>query len=28
VAGRLLAEMVHGGPTWVDAAPYRPARFA
>jgi D-amino-acid dehydrogenase len=28
VAGRLLAELVHGGPTWVDAAPYRPARFA
>jgi D-amino-acid dehydrogenase len=28
VAGRLLAELVHGGPTWVDAAPYGPARFA
>ena len=28
VAGRLLAEMVSGGPTWVDPMPYRPARFA
>ncbi len=28
VAGRLLAEMVHGEPTCVDPTPYWPARFA
>ena len=27
VAGRLLAEMVSGGPTGVDPMPYRPLRF-
>ena len=27
VAGRLLAEMIGGGPTWIDPAPYLPARF-
>jgi D-amino-acid dehydrogenase len=27
VAGRMLAEMVLGGPTWIDPAPYLPARF-
>ena len=28
VAGRLLAEMVHGEPTCADPTPYLPARFA
>lgn len=28
VAGRLLAEMVHDCGTWIDPAPYLPARFA
>lgn len=28
VAGRLLAEMVEGRHTWIDPAPYWPARFA
>ena len=27
VAGRLLAEMVHGRRTWIDPAPYAPSRF-
>ena len=27
VAGRLLAEMVEGRQTWIDPAPYLPARF-
>lgn len=27
VSGRLLAELVDGAPTVVDAAPYSPARF-
>jgi D-amino-acid dehydrogenase len=27
VAGRLLAEMVHGQHTWIDPAPYAPARW-
>jgi D-amino-acid dehydrogenase len=27
VAGRLLAELIGGGPTWIDPAPYLPARF-
>ncbi|MBG9387971.1 NAD(P)/FAD-dependent oxidoreductase [Caenimonas aquaedulcis] len=27
VAGRLVAEMMEGGPTFVDPAPYAPARF-
>jgi len=27
VAGRLLAEMVEGRHTWIDPAPYAPARF-
>lgn len=27
VSGRLIAELVEGGPTVVDAAPYAPARF-
>jgi D-amino-acid dehydrogenase len=27
VAGRLLAEMVHGEPSRVDARPYLPQRF-
>ncbi len=27
VAGRLLAEMIEGGRTWIDPAPYAPARF-
>ena len=27
VAGRLLAEMVEGGRTWIDPAPYLPSRF-
>ncbi|PVE42282.1 NAD(P)/FAD-dependent oxidoreductase [Limnohabitans planktonicus] len=27
VAGRLLAEMVHGQHPWIDPAPYLPARF-
>ena len=28
VAGRLLAEMIEGEHTWIDPAPYAPARFA
>ena len=28
VAGRLLAEMIEGGRTWIDPTPYLPARFA
>lgn len=28
VAGRLLAEMVQGQPTWIDPTPYLPARFS
>jgi D-amino-acid dehydrogenase len=27
VAGRLLAEMIEGRHTWIDPAPYAPARF-
>ncbi len=27
VAGRLLAEMIEGGRTWIDPAPYAPSRF-
>ncbi len=27
VAGRLLAEMLEGGRTWIDPAPYLPSRF-
>jgi len=27
VAGRLLAEMIDGRHTWIDPAPYAPARF-
>jgi D-amino-acid dehydrogenase len=27
VAGRLLAEMIEGGRTWIDPTPYLPARF-
>jgi D-amino-acid dehydrogenase len=27
VAGRLLAEMIHGEHTWIDPSPYAPARF-
>jgi D-amino-acid dehydrogenase len=27
VAGRLLAEMLHGQHTWIDPAPYAPSRF-
>ena len=27
VAGRLLAEMIHGEHTWIDPAPYLPSRF-
>jgi D-amino-acid dehydrogenase len=27
VAGRLLAEMMHGQRTWIDPAPYAPTRF-
>ena len=27
VSGRLMAEMIEGGTTVVDASPYAPARF-